>query len=125
MVGDTVLGHEACVWDSNNEYCMKSDYWVEGDVDGSLTMPKLKQDVENTLDITLYNNSEESYAATGNYYFTCGRYYDGNKSHVYCYTGVHSCTAEDNGRVYTNADYTNNNCSVLKTGEAYCWHFTD
>ena len=125
MIGNTVIEHEACLWYDNHEFCIKPDYWVEGDVDGTLTMPKLKQDMENSLDITLYGTSDESYAATGNYYFTCSRYYDGNQSHVCCSSGGHSCCVEDNGRVLTNANYTNNMCQVNPTGDAICYQFSD
>ena len=53
VVGDVISSTETCLYLNNHEFCMGPNYWVEGDIDGSQTKTKLRNDMESKLGLTL------------------------------------------------------------------------
>ena len=86
MVNGNPVGHEACLWNNNLEYCITNNYWTGtlGEYNsnaGQSTMNKIKSAMESALNITL-SSSACSYSSDfarcdiGN--FGCYTRYNGN-----------------------------------------------
>ena len=101
---DEVTGHEACMYFNGKIYCFKEGYWVSGDSDGSLTMTKLKADME------------ESYGQSA---YSCGK----NTGYALCRMGSGAadaprCIAKPSNHSYCQIG--DNTCNISSTGQAYC-----
>ena len=108
LIDNNVVGHEACLWNNNKEFCITPNYWggTIGTSDatvGTNTKIKLQRDMQNALSLESTDINCLSSA-----------------SDAYCYVGVFRCYAFSNGRVYCYSAITNVYCDVNAGGSAHC-----
>ena len=116
LIDDNVVGHQACIWYNNKEFCMAPGYWIGtigsgseyySDTAGEQTAIKLHRDIQNTLGVTL-PNSTCSYHSAG---VTCRinnlEFYD----ECYCYSS---------GYVSCGSFMIGGHCNVNGNGHANC-----
>ncbi len=97
---EEVVEHETCLEHSNGKvFCIKPNYFISGDTDGTQTRDKLRIDMENAFGV----------AAT-----SC----NGASTYADCMFNNTRCVAGPSGNVYCRVD--NEACYVNASGKAYC-----
>ncbi len=97
LIDGNAVGHQACLWYNNHEFCLSPNYWA-GTIGtssanaGTQTMIKLQRDMENALGITLTNCTNNAREATCNIgSFSCT---SNNSSEVQCQGSYGYCTVD-------------------------------
>ena len=106
LIDGNVVGHEACLWYNNKEFCIAPNYWAgtlgtDDATVGENTKIKLQRDMQNALGLESANiscSSTNSYTSCQTYNFRC---YSGSNGFVRCRSSVTSkyCGVTTNGSV--------------------------
>ncbi len=99
----TATEYQVCLYNeaTGKEFCLKADYWVKGDTDGSATKAKLKADMESALGVPTSSCSSST-------------------SEAYCIVlGSFECSTTSSGGVYCT-DRAIGGCTVSTNDSASC-----
>jgi len=101
LIDGNVVGHQACIWYNNREFCIANKYWAGtiGTQDATAatqTKIKLQRDMQESLGITIADSSCGSDSSGAHCFvgdFACYANYDGNvgcriRGSAYCYVRV-------------------------------------
>ena len=112
LIDGNVVGHEACLWNNNKEFCISPNYWAgtigtQNSTVGTNTKIKLQRDMQNALGL------ESSNISCG----SLGTYAD-------CHVGDFYGRAYSSGYVdcYSSVTVSIRSCDVKADGSAYCYH---
>ena len=103
-VGNTVVGHAVCGWYNNKEFCMKPNYWIDNDYNGSQTLAKFEKDMKLALDTDVYTNLDTDIVDVGVEPWGCAARNDG---FVICQAGtslIVECGIYSDGLAYCGGD---------------------
>ena len=107
LIDGNVVGHEACLWYGDKEFCIAPGYWVgtinvNSSTAAAQTVIKLRRDMQNALVVETN--------------LTC----PSDVNYTDCYVGNFSCHSNVNGNVDCHAHVSNDFCYVNYDGSAYC-----